>query len=106
MYMFYRMICPDRLGIYGVFQTRRVTTSTLSGNKQTFICQTDLHVSKNKPACFLHITCQHVSKSVILLTDCCIMFSGMNLRVRKSYFCAEDREFSAFISDSFVNKRK
>jgi hypothetical protein len=35
MYVFYRMMCPDRLGIYGVFQTRRVTTSLLSANKQT-----------------------------------------------------------------------
>jgi len=105
MYMFCRMMYPDRLEIYGVFQTQKVTTSPLSANKQSFICQTDLHVSKYKPAYFLHITCHHVSKSIILLTDYCIMFSGMNLRMRNSHFCAENREFSTFISDKFVNKR-
>jgi hypothetical protein len=106
MYMSYRMMCPDRLRIYGVFQTRSVTTSPLSANKQTFICQTDfLYVSKCKPACFFHITCQNVNKSIILFTDWCVTFCGMNLRLRKSHFCAENREVSAFISDKFVNER-
>jgi len=50
---FYRKMCPDRLRIYGIFHTRRVTASHLSANKHihiyiklTYMCQsTNLHVS-------------------------------------------------------------